>query len=124
VDFQRIEQGDSGYPRVLGDRLDDEAPSCVHLMGEAAILRHRLVGLVCSIQCPGSIVIETLDAIRTLRDAGVVVVGGFHSLMEDGRERPPLSPAVVRNNDPGGAIYPVEKSPLRVRDEAQSFDQP
>ena len=122
--ISRIEQGDSDYPRVLRYRLGDDAPSCLHVIGKAEILRHHLLGLVCSIQCPGSIVIETLDAIRTLRDAGVAVVGGFHSPMEDGRERPPLSPAVVRKNDSGRAIYPVEKSPLRVRDEAQSFDQP
>jgi predicted Rossmann fold nucleotide-binding protein DprA/Smf involved in DNA uptake len=51
-------------------------------MGDPAILRHRLLGFICSIQCPGSIVIKTLDAIRMLRDAGVTVVGGFHSPME------------------------------------------
>jgi predicted Rossmann fold nucleotide-binding protein DprA/Smf involved in DNA uptake len=40
------------------------------------------IWLVCSIRCPGSIVIKTLDAIRALRDARVVVIGGFHSPME------------------------------------------
>ena len=78
----RIEQGDSDYPAVLRDRMGDDAPSGLHVMGEAAILRHRLLGLVCSIRCPGSIVIKTFDAIRALRDAGVAVVGGFHSPME------------------------------------------
>ncbi len=80
--ISRIEQEDSGYPRILRDRLGGDAPSCLHVMGEAAILRHHLLGLICSIQCPGSVVIETLDAVRTLRDAGVAVVGGFHSPME------------------------------------------
>ena len=47
-----------------------------------AKLGHRLLGLICSIQCPGSIVIQTFDAMRELRDAGVVVIGGFHSPME------------------------------------------
>jgi hypothetical protein len=37
---------------------------------------------VCSIQCPGSIVIRALDAARELRDAAVCVLGGFHSPME------------------------------------------
>lgn len=78
----RIEQVDSDYPTVLRDRLGEDAPSCLYAIGEAAILRNRLLGLVCSIQCPGSIVIKTLDTIRTLRDAGVTVVGGFHSPME------------------------------------------
>lgn len=51
-------------------------------MGNAAILRNCFLGLVCSIRCPGSIVIQTLDAIRALRDAGVAVIGGFYSPME------------------------------------------
>jgi predicted Rossmann fold nucleotide-binding protein DprA/Smf involved in DNA uptake len=82
VDVQRIEQGDGAYPTVLLDRLGDAATCCLYAMGDTAILRNRLLGLVCSIQCPGSIVIQTLDAIRALRDAGVAVIGGFHSPME------------------------------------------
>jgi len=46
-------------------------------MGDQAILRNRSLG-----ECPGSVVIKTFDAIRELRDAGVVVAGGFHSPME------------------------------------------
>ncbi|OGG55585.1 MAG: hypothetical protein A3F84_20640 [Candidatus Handelsmanbacteria bacterium RIFCSPLOWO2_12_FULL_64_10] len=82
MDVQGIEQDGIAYPTILLDRLGDAAPSCLHAMGDAAILRNRLLGLVCSIQCPGSIVIQTLDAVRALRDAGVVVIGGFHSPME------------------------------------------
>ncbi len=40
------------------------------------------LGLICSVRCPGSIIIQTYDAIRALRDAGTVVAGGFHSPME------------------------------------------
>lgn len=79
---QRIERGGSDYPAVLVDRLGDAAPRTIHAMGDAAKLRNRLLGLVCSIQCPGSIVIQTFDAMRALRDAGVMVIGGFHSPME------------------------------------------
>lgn len=78
----RIEQGESEYPAVLPERLGDAAPASLHIMGQPSILRHRLLGFICSIQCPGSIVIKTLDAARALRDAGVVVIGGFHSPME------------------------------------------
>jgi len=82
VDIHRVEQGDGTYPPILLDRLGNAAPYCLYAMGDVGLLRSRLLGLVCSIQCPGSIVIQTLDAIRVLRDAGVVVVGGFHSPME------------------------------------------
>lgn len=78
----RIEQGSSDYPTGLTDRLGEDAPPCLYAMGEPSILRQRLLGLICSIQCPGSIVIKTLDAARALRDAGVAVIGGFHSPME------------------------------------------
>jgi predicted Rossmann fold nucleotide-binding protein DprA/Smf involved in DNA uptake len=54
----------------------------VHGVGDRAILRRKCLGLICSVRCPGSVVIKTFDAIRELRDAGVVVAGGFHSPME------------------------------------------
>ena len=79
---RRIERGGSEYPAILQDRVGDAAPRAIHAMGDTAILRNRLFGLICSIQCPGSIVIKTFDAMRALRDAGVVVIGGFHSPME------------------------------------------
>jgi predicted Rossmann fold nucleotide-binding protein DprA/Smf involved in DNA uptake len=45
-------------------------------------LQLRTLGFICSIQCPGSVVIQALDAARELRDAAVCVLGGFHSPME------------------------------------------
>lgn len=51
-------------------------------LGNRGILRRSCLGLICSVQCPGSVVIKTFDAIRELRDAGIPVVGGFHSPME------------------------------------------
>ena len=57
-------------------------PAGVAAMGSVEILRRNRLGLICSIRCPGSIVIKTFDAIRELRDAGIVVAGGFHSPME------------------------------------------
>jgi len=82
VDTHLIERGDGAYPAVLLDRLGEAAPACLYAMGDTTILRNRLLGLLCSIQCPGSIVIKTFDAVRLLRDTGVVIVGGFHSPME------------------------------------------
>ena len=79
---RRIERGVSDYPAVRVDLLGDAAPRAIHAMGDTAILHNRLLGLVCSIRCPGSIVIQTFDAMRELRDAGMVVIGGFHSPME------------------------------------------
>ncbi len=54
----------------------------LHGMGDQTILDRPCLGLICSVKCPGSVVIKTFDAIRELRDAGIVVAGGFHSPME------------------------------------------
>ena len=50
--------------------------------GANRLLERPALGLVCSVQCPGSVILKLYDAIRELRDAGVTVLGGFHSPME------------------------------------------
>ena len=82
MDIHQIAQPDGAFPAVLWDRLGDIAPSCLHAMGETAILGNRFLGLLCSVQCPGSVIMKTFDAIRMLRDEGTALIGGFHSPME------------------------------------------
>jgi predicted Rossmann fold nucleotide-binding protein DprA/Smf involved in DNA uptake len=82
MDTQRISSNDARYPPMLTERLGVRAPSALTVIGSPEILRPKRLGLICSVRCPGSIVIKTFDAVRQLRDAGVVVAGGFHSPME------------------------------------------
>jgi len=70
------------YPPALQERLGDNAPRSLYSMGNLDILKHWRLGLLCSIRCPGSVILKTFDAIRDLLDDGVVVVDGFHSPME------------------------------------------
>ncbi len=51
-------------------------------IGDAQILNVGLLALFCSVRCPGDLILKTYDLARTLRDAGVPVIGGFHSPME------------------------------------------
>jgi hypothetical protein len=51
-------------------------------IGDVKILNTPLLGLLCSIRCPGRVIVQTYDLARALRDAGVPVIGGFHSPME------------------------------------------
>jgi predicted Rossmann fold nucleotide-binding protein DprA/Smf involved in DNA uptake len=77
-----IKPSDSHYPKLLQKRLGVVAPAQLYAMGNPDILKRRLLGLICSIKCPGSIILNTFDTIRALRDAGVTMVGGFLSPME------------------------------------------
>lgn len=72
----------SGIPPVVAAWKVEHGGTDVHGLGDQSILWRNCLGLICSVQCPGSVVIQTFDAIRALRDAGVVVAGGFHSPME------------------------------------------
>ncbi len=73
---------DSGFPAKLAKTYRECDERDVHGIGDASILKQPSLGLICSVQCPGNIVIQTFDAIRTLRDSGVLLAGGFHSPME------------------------------------------
>ncbi len=78
----RIVCGKSDYPETLQKRLGVVAPAQLYAMGNPDIMKRRLLCLICSIKCPGSIILKTFDTIRALRDAGVTMVGGFLSPME------------------------------------------
>ena len=82
MEIKKISQGDIEYPALIESRLGGAAPKVLYAHGNLSILQNRMVGLVCSVQCPGSIILKTFDLIRKLRDAGVVIIGGFHAPME------------------------------------------
>jgi len=73
---------DKDYPAVLKNRLGAAAPAQLYATGNASVLQKNMLGLICSIKCPGSIILKTFDTVRTLRDEGVTMIGGFLSPME------------------------------------------
>lgn len=52
-------------------------------IGDRRILARPLLGFFCSSRCPGDIILRTYDLARALRDAGVPVISGFHSPIEE-----------------------------------------
>ena len=74
--------GDPDFPRRLADETKLRESLVLHARGSRSILHQPWLALICSVQCPGSVVIKTFDSIRELRDAGVAMAGGFHSPME------------------------------------------
>lgn len=51
-------------------------------IGNLDILKRPLLGFFCSVKCPGDLILRTYDLARSLRDAGVPVISGFHSPIE------------------------------------------
>jgi hypothetical protein len=75
---QTISRSDDTYPAVLQSRLGKDAPARLHALGETAILHQRLLGLICSIQCPGSIVLKTFD----VEDNAALLEAGAQPIVE------------------------------------------
>src|SRR5947209_16094883 len=69
---------DAAYPR----NLTFEPPPAIAVLGNQALLQSGPLGFFCSIRCPGAAILKTYDLARRWRDAGVAVIGGFHSPME------------------------------------------
>jgi len=72
----------AGFPSALSTREGAALFPHIWAIGNLTILEKRLLGLFCSTRCPGEIILRTYDLARTLRDAGVPVISGFHSPME------------------------------------------
>jgi hypothetical protein len=70
------------FPGILRKATEGTGFSRFWKIGDVKILDNPLLGLLCSIRCPGRVIVQTYDLARTLRDAGVPVIGGFHSPME------------------------------------------
>ena len=50
--------------------------------GNLHLLEEPLTAFFCSAQCPGDLILKTYDLARSMRDAGVAVIGGFQTPME------------------------------------------
>ena len=51
-------------------------------LGNLDILAMPLLGFFCATRCPGNVILRTYDLVLVLREAGVPVIGGFHTPME------------------------------------------
>ncbi len=51
-------------------------------IGNLNILAMPLLGFFCATRCPGNVILRTYDLAQGLREAGIPVIGGFHTAME------------------------------------------
>jgi len=68
---------DAGRARRKGTPQDR-----VWTIGNQQILQRPLLALLVTTRCPGDVILRVYDAARSLRDAGIPVIGGFHTPME------------------------------------------
>ncbi len=77
-----IDRGNARYPEAAMRLLGESAPERIWALGNTDLLARPLLALFCSSKCPGSVILQTYDAVCALRDAGVTVISGFHSPIE------------------------------------------
>lgn len=69
-------------PPAARQTLGADAPATLAAIGNPALLAAPPVALLCSARCPGSLILQTFDLARALRDARATVIGGFHTPLE------------------------------------------
>ncbi len=69
-------------PLLCAQRVGHEIATRIVGAGETALLAEPLLGLIASRECPGHVLLETLDRVPEWVKAGRVVVSGFHSPLE------------------------------------------
>lgn len=78
----RLTCDSSDYPGTACLSLGQFRFPTINALGNLAVLRSPLLALFCSVRCPGNLILQTYDLARSLRDAGIATVGGFHTPME------------------------------------------
>jgi predicted Rossmann fold nucleotide-binding protein DprA/Smf involved in DNA uptake len=74
--------GAAGYPANLRAIAGFDAPPVVTARGNVAILAGKTLAVFCSVRCPGSLIVRTLDLAAGLRAAEITAVSGFHAPVE------------------------------------------
>jgi predicted Rossmann fold nucleotide-binding protein DprA/Smf involved in DNA uptake len=82
--FQIIEitSEDPLYPKALRDYLYLQTPPALSAIGNIEISSLKKLAFFCSVKCPGHLILKTYDLSQSLKQAGITVIGGFHSPIE------------------------------------------
>ena len=62
--------------------LFDRKQNTVRAIGNQEICSQRKLALFCSSTCPGSVILKTVDYIKSLEGSNTAVISGFHSPVE------------------------------------------
>jgi len=67
---------------IRARRVGREVSTHISGVGAAALFAEPLLGLIASRECPGHVLLETLERVPEWVKAGRVIVSGFHSPLE------------------------------------------
>jgi predicted Rossmann fold nucleotide-binding protein DprA/Smf involved in DNA uptake len=79
---QVIFQSDPAFPERLIRRLGIDAPKIISVVGSPAPLSAPMTAFLCSKETPGATILKAFDQAAAWRDAGLCVISGFHSPLE------------------------------------------
>ena len=82
LDVITVDSSNPNYPAALRLRKTQALFPTISIIGNPEILKRQMLGLFCSVKCPGDLILRTYDLARALRDAGVPVISGFHTPIE------------------------------------------
>jgi len=77
-----ISAGDDRFSPKIHERFQALGVEEIKGIGNEALLFQNTLGILCSVRCPGSIILKTYDFVKKYRDTETVFVSGFHSPME------------------------------------------
>ena len=78
----RMSFNDAWYQLNLKHYLGNWTPANITAKGNLEILQRKKLAVFCSVKCPGTLILQTYDLMRALRETGMVIVSGFHSPVE------------------------------------------
>jgi predicted Rossmann fold nucleotide-binding protein DprA/Smf involved in DNA uptake len=70
------------YPVLLKSCSTQQVPDTLYALGNRDMLKQKTLAFFCSIKCPGTIILQTHDFIKSLNKGNLAVIGGFHSPIE------------------------------------------
>ena len=79
---KQIVTGTASCPPAFQERAFQKHYPYIWAIGNIDVLNGNLLGFFCSVKCPGNIILKTYDLSRSLRDAGISIISGFHSPIE------------------------------------------
>lgn len=82
MDIIRLQVGDPRYPASIQARLGPDTPPYIGALGNLELLRRCKLAVLCSVRCPGSLIVQSYDLVQRLRESPFALLGGFHSPME------------------------------------------